>query len=167
MYKYFVDCETLEDVKRLYKKLVFMYHPDVSGSDTTATMQAINAEYEKAFEQYKNIFRNAEGETYTKENSETYEQYQDIINNLIHFEGITIEIIGSWLWVSGNTKTYKDDLKEMKFRFSSNKKAWYIRPAGYRKRSRKNFSMDDIRSMYGSETIEPDPNKGKKQLAKV
>ena len=33
----------------------------------------------------------------------------EVIEKLIKMNGITIEIIGSFVWVSGNTKEHKDD----------------------------------------------------------
>ena len=43
--KYFYDCHSLEDVKRKYKELAMLHHPDRGGN--TATMQEINNEYEE------------------------------------------------------------------------------------------------------------------------
>lgn len=42
--KWFNNPETLEDLKKQYKKLVFKHHPDKGGK--TADMQEINAEYD-------------------------------------------------------------------------------------------------------------------------
>ena len=45
---YFVNVATLEELRKQYKKLIKMYHPDnVGGSDED--MKAINAEYERLF----------------------------------------------------------------------------------------------------------------------
>lgn len=51
MTKYFVNCKTLDELKKVYKHLAQKHHPDVGGD--TATMQAINAEYEARFEVLK------------------------------------------------------------------------------------------------------------------
>ena len=75
--KYFIDCETLEELKKEYKKLAMKHHPDMGGNEET--MKAINAEYDKAFAKVKNIHRNKDGETYTKENTETASEFKDII----------------------------------------------------------------------------------------
>jgi len=55
-------------------------------------MQEINAEYDQLFEKLKNVHQNAEGKTYTTEteNTETPDEFKDIINKLIHFKGIKI-----------------------------------------------------------------------------
>ena len=65
-------------------------------------------------------------------------------------EGIVIEVIGCFVWVSGDTKPHKEILKSLKFKWHSNKLCWYLAPEDYRTRSRKDYSMDEIRTMYGT-----------------
>lgn len=48
---YFTNCQTLDELKKVYKHFAQKHHPDVGGD--TATMQAINAEYEECFEALK------------------------------------------------------------------------------------------------------------------
>lgn len=154
--KYFIPMpETLEQLKKAYRKLAQINHPDAGGSDEA--MKQINAEYARLFETLKTVHTNASGETYNKETNETPEEFINIISQLIHMEGVTIEIIGSFVWVSENTKPYKEMLKEMGFRWSANKFSWYLAPADYKKRNRKNYSLDDIRGMYGSQEVETKP----------
>ena len=47
---------------------------------------------------------------------------EKIISQILHFENITIELVGSWIWLSGNTKEIKDKLKELGFKWASKKK---------------------------------------------
>jgi len=155
--KHFSNPKTLEELKKQYRELAHKYHPDSGGIDEV--MKEINAEYTTLFEKLKNVHQNADGETYHRETSETPEQFINIINRLIHFDGVTIEIIGSFIWVSGDSKPYKERLKEMCFRWSTNKSSWYLPPEGYKKRNRKNYSMADIRNMYGSKEVETQPYK--------
>jgi hypothetical protein len=65
-------------------------------------------------------------------------------------DGVIIEIIGCFIWLTGNTKTYKNRLKELKFQWHSKKTAWYLKPEDYKKRSRKDYALDEIRAMYGT-----------------
>jgi hypothetical protein len=69
---------------------------------------------------------------------------------------VVIEIIGSFIWINGNTKPYKEELKKLKFKWSNNKSAWYMSPENYRKHGKKNYDMNTIRDMYGSSTIKKD-----------
>ncbi len=162
--KWFNTPETLEDLKKQYKRLAVQHHPDLGGS--TRDMQEINDEYERLFSQLKDMHKNAEGEFYTARTAttETAAEFMDIIENLIHMDGIGIEAIGSWLWVTGDTRPHKDELKALAFKWSSNKQAWYFHRDGYRKRSRKSLTLDEIRGFYGSEKIEKD-SKGKIAVA--
>lgn len=155
--KWFSNPETLEELKKQYKKLAIKHHPDMGG--TQSDMQEINAEYDSLFNRLKNTHKSAAGETYTSktETTETPDEFKDIINSLIALEGITIEICGSWLWITGDTYPHRKVLKELHFRFSKNKSAWYYHTADYRKTSNKQFTLNQIRDLYGSETISKEP----------
>ena len=157
-YEYFAPIpETSEELKKLYKKLAILHHPDNGGG--VEEMKKVNAEYESLFEHLKNIHTNAQGEKYTKETTETPEHFINIINVIIKFDRVLIEIIGSFIWVSGETKSYKEQLKTLGFKWSSNKSSWYLAPEGYKRRNHKNYTMDDIRGMYGSHEVEKQANK--------
>ena len=153
-YDYFKPMpETLEELKGQYRKLAFQYHPDRGGNDEA--MKAVNNEYDELFPRLKKVHRARDGETYTKESTETPEQYREIINVLLqlHMNGVDIEIIGSFIWLSGNTKPYKDEIKALGFKWSQNKTAWYLPPEGYKKFGRKQFDLDEIRAMYSSTRV--------------
>ena len=111
----------------------------------------------------KNTHKNKEGDTYTKETTETPEQFKDIINKLFNLkmDGVAIEVVGTFIWLTGNTKPYKDDIKALEFRYSPKKYAWYKAPSDYKKRSRKNYDMDTIRGMYGSQKVKEDKEEKK------
>ena len=151
MFKYFNNCKTIEDVKATYKALAKKYHPDIAGAEFTATMQEINSEFEKAFEKYKNIHESAEGNTYETEQqtTETPAEFMEIINKLINCDGLTINIIGRWIWLEGNTYSHKDNIKSLGFKWAKNKNAWYWHPAEEKSYNRKKLSLDDIKTMYG------------------
>lgn len=153
--KWFNNPQTLEELKKEYKKLVFKHHPDKGGN--TADMQEINSEYEKLFHKLKNVHKSASGETYTakEETKETPEQFRTILEKLIHIDGIEIEICGTWLWISGNTYPNREALKELHFKYSKNKNAWYYHEEGYTKHSKKTFTLEQIRDLWGSERVNP------------
>ena len=65
-----------------------------------------------------------------------------------------IEIVGNWIWVTGNTKPHKEALKGSGFWYASKKKAWYFKPADYVAKSRKHYSLNEIKAKYGSTKIE-------------
>lgn len=154
MTKYFENCKTAEELKKEYKKVAKMLHPDMNpGKDTEEEFKAMQNEFEKAFELLKNVHINKDGEQYEKETTETANEFMDQINKLLHFPGVEVELCGSWLWVTGDTKAVKDELKAMGFKWSRNKVAWYFHREPYRKHSKRNISLDEIREMYGSKSF--------------
>ena len=161
MLKYFKTCKSVEECKKLYKKLAFKHHPDRGGD--LETMKAINAEFDYVME--NNIFKSSKKDTSKKDTKKDYDfsssQFKDIISALVRLDGLEIEITGCFIWVTGNTYPQKDIIKSLGFRYSKNKKAWYIAPTEYiaQKRSyKKSYSMNDIRSKYGSQKFESEGN---------
>lgn len=60
--KFFTNCATLDELKKEYRRLAMIHHPDHGGD--TATMQAINAEYDAVFPALKIAYnRTAEAPT--------------------------------------------------------------------------------------------------------
>lgn len=162
--KYFNDVNTLEELRRQYKELLKHYHPDNPQGSTAAT-QEINAEYDRLFKVLKDKHESKPDKTADstahKESSYNANMYdwendrslREVLQKIINFDGIEIEIVGAWLWVSGNTYNYKKELKEIGFKWASQKKMWYWKSEAYRKKSRKSLNMDDIRNYYGSTKV--------------
>ncbi len=72
--------------------------------------------------------------------------------------GLTVELSGTWFWVSGDTKPHKETIKALqidgyKCGFSKSKQLWYFSPIGYRKRSRKTWSKDEIDEKFDSKEL--------------
>jgi len=147
---YFKNPQTLEELKQQYRALAFKFHPDKGG--TNEAMKAINAEYDSLFPKLKDIHKNKDGETYTarQESAETADQFKDLISELMKMDDIIIEVIGCFVWLTGNTRPYKDRLKDLKFQWHHKKTAWYLKPEDYKRRSRKDYDLDEIRNMYGT-----------------
>jgi len=149
--KYFIPMpETLEELKAMYRKLTMQHHPDRGGNDEA--MKAINNEYDELFPRLKDVHKTKDGETFTAKqaSTETSDNFKDLINELMKMDNIVIEIIGCFVWVTGNTKPYREQLKALKFQWHSKKIAWYLKPDDYAKQSRKDYDLDEIRAMYGT-----------------
>ena len=103
-YTYFSNPQTLEELKKQYRELAFKHHPDRGGTDEA--MKAVNREYDELFPKLKDIHSTKDGETYTahQKNTESREHFKDLIAVLMNMEDVTIEIIGCFVWVTGNTK---------------------------------------------------------------
>lgn len=146
--KYLNNIKTLEELKKAYYKLAMKMHPDKGGD--VEEMKVLNNEYDALFAKVSHVHVNKDGQTYERKTNEKPEEFKDIIDALMKMSGITIEVIGSFVWVSGDTKPNKDQLKAMGFRWHSKKLNWYKSPEGYRKFNRKQYSMDEVRDMFGS-----------------
>ena len=159
--KYFMNCKTLDDLKREYRRLASIHHPDVGGD--TATMQVINAEYDELHEVLKKAHNQQADEFH--QTTETAEEFREIIEKLLRMHGLEVELCGSWLWIGGNTREHKDGLKTAGCRWSSNKKLWYWHHAEEGRRWHKgSATMNQIRNKYGSQTFR---SGGAEQLAEA
>ena len=107
---YFKNVNTLEELRKQYKELLKKFHPDNPNGSTKAT-QEINQEYERLFKLLKD--RHDSKRTSDKEEKTSYynnmkydfsedAKLRDVLNKVINFTGVTIEIIGEWIWISGN-----------------------------------------------------------------
>lgn len=125
----------LNEAKRVYKTLAKKLHPDVGGTDEW--FKILNDVYNHILEH--GIYFSSE--------SKFDLELEKIISQILHFENITIEVIGSWIWVSGNTHAIKEKLKELNFKWANQKKMWY-----YGEMKGKNThpkSIDEIKAKYG------------------
>lgn len=144
---YFENITTAEELKKAYHNLVKKLHPDNGGS--AAEFTAMKAEYERlSHSNVWNTHKTADGKTYTKENSTTPEQFADIIEKLRALDNITIEILGSWIWVTGDTRNYKEVLKNLHFFFSSKKSAWYFNGEEKKRRTRSNYTYSELQNHW-------------------
>lgn len=149
---YFTNINTLEELKKAYRKLAAKLHPDNGG--TKEEMQALNAEYEAIFARVKNIHTTSDGKTYTKETTETAEMFRNVIEKIINLN-VNIDICGSWVWVYGDTYKVKNELKAAGLAWASRKKMWYWHapedvPMHHKKSG---FEYAEIKRMHGCETV--------------
>ena len=144
----FREVTGINEAKKVYKTLAKKLHPDVGGSEEE--FKLLNAIY--------NDF--IENKIYFSNDFKIDLDLEKIISQILHFENITIELVGSWIWLSGDTKEIKDKLKELGFKWASKKKMWYYGEMKSKNPTPK--SMEEIKSKYGSETLKSNE---KKQIA--
>jgi hypothetical protein len=112
-------------------------------------MKLINAEFQR-ISKYGNYTDN----NTTEEQTNDFIMFADILNNIINLPAINIEIIGKWLWISGNTYPIKDTLKNNGFLFASSKKMWFYRAESDKVNTYgKTMDIDNIRAKYGTTSI--------------
>lgn len=145
---YFENVTTAEELKKVYHKLVKELHPDNGGNAEAFT--EMKAQFDKlSHSKIWNTHKAMDGKTYEKENTTTPEQFTEIIEKLRSLENITIEILGSWIWVTGDTKSYKEILKSLGFLFSSKKSAWYFNGDTKKRRTHSKMNYNDLRNHWG------------------
>lgn len=72
---------------------------------------------------------------------------------MIGLAGISIEVCGAWVWVTGDTKDHKDTLKAAGYWWAPKKTAWYFRPPDHKSRNKGEWDLDKIRDTYGSTSV--------------
>lgn len=136
---------TPKDIKKAYQKAAAKYHPDCNPAGSEM-MKMVNVAYETV--------KDYEGTVTHSNNSKNYgEAVNTALNAIIHL-GLTIEVCGSWVWVTGDTKPHRETLLTAGFKWSRQKVAWYYRPEDYKSHNRTVWSMDKIRKTYGSDKIQ-------------
>lgn len=156
--------ENLEDLKKEYKKLAYKYHPDLKGG-SVEMMQQLNAEYDYLSKEL-NKETGKKHSTYT----DALNMYKEVIDRLIRYDDITIELVGDWLWVTGNTKPIKEELKELKFFWNKRRLLWQRKPEGYEQIRfiPSKLNNEDLKNVLGYETIkEGKEDKTKKDYKKI
>ena len=147
MIDYFKTCETLEELKAAHLRYIKTLHPDNGGShEEFVEMQA---QFKGQFDILKRYHRDKTGASYEKETAETADEYLDILFYLLRLKDCSVSLLGAWLWVEGNTKPYRHELKNLGCRYAPKKKAWYWHSGEYKRHHRTEYSLDEIRGMYG------------------
>lgn len=135
------------DIKTAYRKASFKYHPD-RNSAGLEMMKAINEAYE--------TLKGYSGEGFEFAEEEMDLDYGDSFNKALKAAieaGLNIEICGAWIWVSGDTRPVKEALKASRYKWARKKQKWYFRPEKYKSRNRSSWSMEKIRTKYGSKNM--------------
>lgn len=154
--KYFKNVNNLEELRKEYRKLLKQYHPDNGGSTEAAA--EINAEYDILFAHMKaHATMNADtdekrAEAETKYNTEYDMLFREALKAILELN-VNIEIIGWWIWVSGNTYAVKATLKENGYCWVNSRKAWAFHAEPFQKKTKKQKSMDELRNVYGSQVV--------------
>jgi len=120
---FFKNIETVEELKKEFRKLAIKLHPDKEGGNEEQ-FKMMKAEYEKLLA----FGMKREGFSAKDINSEFNfnDKLNRILDNLLRLNEITIEVVGDWVWVSGlGTKPNKEQIKSLGFKFSGKKKSWY------------------------------------------
>ena len=149
------NISTMEELRREYRRLAKLHHPDAGGD--TEDMKQINAEYDALFA----ILSRQEAQERPQGKQEYNETTEDkaaedkairaVLDALVNVNA-DIEIIGTWIWIHGAYE-YRELLKSMGFKFAPKKKAWCWHFGEYHRHHKWEVSLDEIRAKYGSERV--------------
>jgi hypothetical protein len=150
LYEFF-DIKGLTDIdslKKSYFKLAKVYHPDAGG--TKEQFQRLQKEYEGLF---KTIMSGSNLSANDIANEiELDENLRQAVDAIIGIPQLNVELIGKWIWVSGNTYPIRNELKNAGFMFAPVKKMWYYK--GIESAGRGKLTIDEIRKKYGTQAIQ-------------
>lgn len=145
------NAHSIDELRVEYKTFLIKYHPDNNpDADTTEIMQEINAEYDALLKQL--ISHQSFSSNYSTEKES--DELIKVLNEVMKLNAdILIELIGTWLWVSGKTHSVKERLKELGFKWTKKKQMWYWGKSTHRGAAY--LTIDDIRARYGSTVYRP------------
>ena len=121
--EFFKGIYTMEALKKAYHALIKTNHPDAGGDE--AAMKAINIAYEQAVEYIKTHGAKTESD---KAAADVPADFARVVSAVVACPGLIVEIVGSWVWVSGDTYNNRDALKTAGYRWAARKSAWYWHP---------------------------------------
>lgn len=98
-----------QDTKATYRSACKKYHPDLNPAGEEM-MKIVN----QAFE----VLKDYTGEI-KQEQSDYGDLLNDALNRVLGLSGLMIEICGSWVWVTGETRQHKDLFKTAGFKWAS------------------------------------------------
>jgi hypothetical protein len=144
MIDFFQGLNSVEDIKSTYRNLARQHHPDLGGD--LETMQLLNAQYHAKLQ---SITGSKSGEHTYNYNQKIEQDIIDKINELLVLNDVNVDLIGTWIWVRGDTKPHRDRLRKLGCFWHSGRKVWYWKPKGFG-RSRSNpGSLDALALKYG------------------
>ena len=158
---WFSNCNTVGEIKSLFRELAFVHHPDRGG--TNEAMRDIIDEYKLALlklDGQQNVGVDGKIHTYYY-NKEIEEEIINMVDKIIakKLNGVNVEIVGTWIWVDGKTKPVKSALKDLGLIWHSKRSKWYWRiKAGYQ-RKYSGLDFNTLRASYGSKIVDVDDAK--------
>lgn len=139
---------TVAELRAEYKRLLIKHHPDNGGA--VSDMQEINSEYDALFADLSQ--KCGTGDNFqAKEEKAKDKAFKEILEKIINFN-VEIQIIGDWIWCF-NSYQYRNQLKELNFRYAPRKKAWVWHAEPYRRHHKGEVPLDSIKQKYGCQII--------------
>lgn len=156
---YFKNVNTLGELRKQYKELLKKFHPDNENGSVEIT-QEINSEYDRLFKVLKDKHEKQTSTDNTQSNfSKKHCDFtedkilREMLQKVIHFDGITIDIVGCYIWIDGTTYPYRNELKEIGFKWNGYRKKWFWTNGETKRHRNSKMSYVDIQNKYGSTEV--------------
>lgn len=150
--KYFTNCTTLEEAKNLYRTLCHKLHPDKGGN---------NKDFIAMYNEFKAFKPKV---TSDKDKDFNFNKFTNIVLSLNHLQGVGIEFIGTWIFISDKevnaTYLQRESIKSTKLQgynkpmYSKSKSRWYFAPEGTKVFKKRGKSIEALKQKYGVNTFE-------------
>jgi len=138
--------KNIDDLKKEYFRLAKIYHPDAGGN--TQDFQTLLNEYQKLL---KTTLKSSNLSDEDIHNEEVIDEHiRAAMESVINLPGINIELVGKWIWISGNTYPIKEALKAANFIFIKKDQTPFWVFKGVESTGRGKMSLDEIKSKYGA-----------------
>lgn len=113
-------------------------------------MKQVNLQYEDRLRgEFRKSYSNEEAEDFVNLEREVAAKVAEIIG----LKGIIVELVGRWIWVTGETFRAKAQLKSAGFWWASKKLAWYWHKPQDTCTSYGKKSLEQIRDTYGTTVL--------------
>lgn len=154
---HFDSFKIVADIKKEYHRLAMIYHPDRGGN--LQVMQEVNSQYDRALKAANGqVSDGDDGREHTyKYDAEAEAAIVDFIDRLIHSgvlnQGCEAYIIGTWVWIIGDTKPLAKTLGKdgIKAQFHAVRQCWYFTPKPGRYYSK--TGLDGLAAKYGASRV--------------
>lgn len=144
----FHGCFDEAAIKTRFRELCKQYHPDLGGSHDA--MIALMSAYE---ERLRGEFRKSMSDEEADETVSMEREVADKVAEVIGLRGLIVELVGRWIWATGDTWAHRAQLKAAAFGWASKKRAWYWHKPEDSATSHGKKSLEEIRAKYGSKVL--------------
>ena len=144
---FFFNCKTTDSVRVRYDELARVFKPANKGK-SNEMISIINDQYDKLIK----VLDAPKPVEAVQEKATVSEKIREL-QEKIDPSGLHLEICGTWLWITGKTYQVKETLKELGFRYSSNKLSWYYRQEEHRSPNQEPIPLEMIREKYVTSAV--------------
>jgi len=124
--------------------------PAVLKSGDPAQAAQITADFEQTLEHLAATTKNRNGYPWTPDDIDGIRRLIHVINRLMPIYDLTLELIGSWLWIQGKTFPHRALLKRLNCTYSGAKAAWFFKPYTFHAPDQHTPALNPERSQFAA-----------------